>query len=93
MKKQYKIPIGSYTTNPTPHSDDAYYYLKNLTKHIDELKILDDKIYFRNVDIKAKAKYYNALNQIIFYIERINMLLDDHIIINEQDDNFTIKKG
>ncbi len=70
---------------PEPKVDDFYHYMRNITKRIESLRVCDDKINFRDVNIETKAKYYDDLKMLIFYTGRINALMEEDIMVVKQE--------
>ena len=70
---------------PEPKVDDFHHYFRNMTKRIESLKVCDEKISFKDVNIETKAKYYDDLKMLIFYVGRINALLEEDIMIVQQE--------
>lgn len=83
------MPLYISNLKPEKEVDDFYYYFRNMVKRINSLRTCDSKIKFdENVVIETKSKYYYNLDKLIFYIERINMLLEESIIVVPQSNKY-----
>lgn len=66
------------------HITEFEHYLKQLNRRVEELKAIEDNIIFQG-SIRMKCKYYNALDQILFFNGKIQSMLEEQLTVVMQD--------
>ena len=66
------------------HVSEFEHYLKQLNRRVEELKAIEEKIIFQG-SIRMKCKYYHALDQIIFFNDKMQSMLEETLTVVMQD--------